>query len=157
VGAGHSIPTGQPMRNLILVIEAKDSRGNKLEYIGENKIPVWGGEGDPEQGNYGGLPGKAFAKVLFEHYSQYVQLKLGVKWQHIFPAPQWRTVTIKMNSRIPALSSDLSSYDYKTTGNSRPFTITSKLFYRKTFKNWATMKRWKLKDILLAENEIHIK
>jgi len=36
-GAGHSIPTGQPMRNMILLVEAVDSRGDALNILGRIK------------------------------------------------------------------------------------------------------------------------
>lgn len=152
VGAGHHIPTGQPMRNMILIVKAVDSKGNELKYIGDNIIPFWGGYGDPSEGNYEGLPGKGYAKILFEHYSQYVQLKLGVKWQHIFPAPQWRVVRIKSDTRIPALVTDVSTYEFSVSESDMPITVTTKLIYRDTFKNWADMKKWVLNDVLLSIN-----
>ena len=157
IGAGHHIPTGQPMRNMILVVEAVDSKGNNLKYLDEDEVvPYWGGHGDPTEGNYEGLPGKGFAKVLFENYSRYVRLRLGVKWQHVFPAPHWRLTRIKTDNRIPALSTDKSTYSFRISGSKKPFTVKAKLIYRETFKNWAKMKKWDLKDVILAEKVITI-
>ena len=156
IGAGHHVPTDQPMRNLILLITAVDSKNNELKYIGENKIPYWGGRGNPDDGNYEGLPGKGFAKVLFENYSPFIPLKVGPKYQQIYPAPQWRTVKIKYDTRIPALATDVSNYKFSIDESTSNITVICKLFYRRTFKNWAAMKKWDLKDILIAENVVKI-
>jgi hypothetical protein len=156
VGAGHHVPTDQPMRNMILIVRAFDSDGNELKYIGENLIPFWGGRGSVTKGNYEGLPGKGFAKILFESWTQYERFKVDTKSQQIFPAPQWRTVKIKSDTRIPALKKDISSYEFQLNKFKGTFTVDCLLIYRRTFKTWAKMKKWELKDIVLAEKKIKI-
>ena len=64
------------MRNMILIVRAIDSKGRELTYSGENLIPIWGGRGKISEGNYEGLPGKGFAKILFEDWTPYVPLKV---------------------------------------------------------------------------------
>lgn len=156
-GAGHHIPTDQPMRNMILVVRIFDSNGNELKYLGDNLIPFWGGRGNVEDGNYEGFPGKGFAKILFEDWTQYERIRVGAKSQQIFPAPQWRTVQIKYDTRIPALQKDKSSYEFQLNKSNGNYVVDCKLIYRRTFKSWAAMKKWNLKDIVIAENKLKIK
>jgi hypothetical protein len=154
---GHHIPTDQPMRNLILLVRVTDARGKELSYSGKNTIPYWGGQGDPAEGNYEGLPGKGFAKILYEKNPQYVSSSKSALQKQISPAPQWRIVNILSDNRIPALATDVSVYDFRVKGTDLPVTVKTELIYRRTFKNWAVMKKWDLKDIVLARNEERIR
>jgi hypothetical protein len=153
VGAGHHVPTDQPMRNMILVVNVIDANGKELNYTGDNFIPVWGGRGKVSEGNYEGLPGKGFAKILFENWTPYIPLYVSNRGQQLFPAPQWRTVKIKEDSRIAAFEIDVSNYEFDVAGYSGQVTIKCKLIYRRIFKNWADMKKWDVDDIILARSE----
>lgn len=150
--AGHHIPTDQPMRNLILLVRAVNARGTELTYAGKNTIPHWGGTGNPNDGNYEGLPGKGFAKILYERYPQYLSSSKSELQKQISPSPQWRIVNIQSDNRIPALATDASQYEFTVRPEDGPVTVTTELIYRRTFKNWATMKKWDLQDIVLARN-----
>lgn len=156
-GAGHSVPTGSPMRNMLLIIRAYDPTGNQLEYLSDNVIPFWGGRGKVTDGNYEGLPGKGFAKILFENWTPYEYSTVVNKSRRVYPAPQWRTVRIKSDTRIPALETDTSKYSFLLNGTKGIYTVDCKLIYRRTFKTWAAMKKWNLKDIVLAEKKLKIK
>ena len=153
VGAGHHVPTDQPMRNMILVVNVKDANGKEMNYTGDNFIPVWGGRGKVSEGNYEGLPGKGFAKILVENWTPYVPLYVSNRGQQLFPAPQWRTVKIKEDNRIAAFETDVSSYQFDVDGYSGKVTVKCKLIYRRIFKNWADMKKWDVDDIILAWTE----
>lgn len=151
--AGHHIPTDQPMRNLILLVTATNGQGKTLPYGGTNIIPYWGGRGSPADGNYEGLPGKGFAKILFERNPQYLSsTKKSELQRQITPAPQWRIVNIQSDNRIPAMATDVSAYTFGVRPEDLPVTVKSELIYRRTFKNWAAMKKWDLQDIVLARN-----
>ena len=54
---GHKIPTDSPLRQVLLIVDAKDENGNSLLLLEGPSLPTWAGEGDPEQGYYAGLPG----------------------------------------------------------------------------------------------------
>jgi hypothetical protein len=111
VAAGHDIPTDSPMRNMILVVTARDAQGNALPYLGAQIVPAWGGTNSPSQStnsqstsyqstDYAGLPGKGFAKILED-------------WDGTAPAPQWRNgVRILSDNRIPARATDVSRYAF---------------------------------------------
>jgi hypothetical protein len=150
--AGHHVPTDQPMRNLILLVTATNVRGQALTYTGGSTIPYWGGQGDPAEGNYEGLPGKGFAKILYERNPQYVSSSKSELQKQISPSPQWRIINIQQDNRIPALATDRSNYSFRVQKEDLPVTLKTELIYRLTFKNWATMKKWRLKDIVLARN-----
>jgi hypothetical protein len=154
--AGHHIPTDQPMRNLILLVRATNALGKELAYAGGGKIPYWGGQGDPAKGNYEGLPGKGFAKILYERNPQYVSSSKSELQKQISPSPQWRIINIQQDNRIPALATDTSAYNFKIRNEDLPVTLKTELIYRLTFKNWATMKKWDLKDMILARNILTI-
>lgn len=156
-GAGHHIPTDQPMRNILLVVRAFDSKGKELKYNGKNIIPFWGGRGNVKDGNYEGYPGKGFAKILFEDWTQYERIKVGPKSQQIYPAPQWRTVKIKYDTRIPAMGQDKSKYEFELNKTGNAYTVVCSLIYRRTFKSWAQMKNWNLKDLVIAEKKLEVK
>ncbi|HLG22963.1 MAG TPA: multiheme c-type cytochrome, partial [Candidatus Manganitrophaceae bacterium] len=107
--AGHHIPTGVPMRNMILLVEALDSEGRTLKTLEGPVVPEWGGVGRPEEGNYAGLPGKGFAKVLADVAKDFPRPTPDFR----IPAPHWRQTTILSDSRIPAKGRDTSYYRFK--------------------------------------------
>jgi hypothetical protein len=84
-------------------------------------------------------------------------LKVDTKGQQIFPAPQWRTVKIKSDTRIPAFKKDKSTYKFQLNKSNSTYSVDCLLIYRRTFKTWAKMKKFDLKDIILAENKLEIK
>ncbi|KAB2838958.1 MAG: hypothetical protein F9K45_10685, partial [Melioribacteraceae bacterium] len=94
--AGHHVPTDRPSRNLILLIEAKDNSDNNLQFIKGETVPFWGGEGNTEEGNYAGLPGKGFAKLLKEN--KFFNPRM--------PVPAWVEHFIFSDNRIPAMQTD---------------------------------------------------
>ncbi len=63
-GAGHAVPTGIAIRNIILLVEARDAQGNRLTQLSGDTVDAVGGIGDPAQGFFAGLPGFAFYKDL---------------------------------------------------------------------------------------------
>ena len=70
---GHHVPTDSPLRHLILLVRAHDRNGRPLDRVEGRVVPNWGGVGSPDDGYYAGQPGKAFAKVLMEEWTQVVQ------------------------------------------------------------------------------------
>jgi nitrate/TMAO reductase-like tetraheme cytochrome c subunit len=149
VGAGHHIPTDSPMRNLILVVTAHDAQGNALPYLGDQSVPAWGGEGPIEAGNYAGLPGKGFAKVLEDYNGN-------------APAPQWRNgIHILSDNRIPARATDVSHYAFALPspvvggrGGEGGITISARLIFRRAFKPWADAKGWNEPDLIMAQTTV---
>lgn len=133
---GHHFPTGNPIRNAILVVQVSDERNNSIKYLGNNILPNWAGSGG-ENNDYAGLPGKGYAKILQDRDGNY-------------PAPQWRLVTIRSDTRIPAMKTDISNYSFLIPNNSTELNISTKVIYRKAFKYLSKVKGWNLKDYTVA-------
>ncbi len=132
---GHHIPTDSPLRHLILLVEAFDTQGNKLVFAAGPTLPDWCGEGDPEQGHYAGLPGKAFAKILEE------------RWTNISPTgAYWNQTTVIEDNRIPALGNDRSLYYFEDISG-EPVVVKVTLLYRRAFITLVDQKGWDTPDI----------
>lgn len=64
-GAGHSFPTGLPIRNALLVLTARHN-GVELTQVAGPTIPFWGSDevAGNQPGDYAGYAGKGFARIL---------------------------------------------------------------------------------------------
>lgn len=134
---GHHVPTDSPLRHLILLVKATDAEGNPLERIDGPTIPEWCGVGDPQDGYYGGLPGKAFAKVLSE------------LWTETSPSgAYWNPTRIQSDNRLAAFTTDTSSYIFNApqTGSVE---VQVKLIYRRAFIELMDQKGWDVPDIIM--------
>ncbi len=156
VNAGHHYPTGNPMRNMILLVEVRDENGQVLSMTEGEKVPEWGGVGSIEDGNYAGLPGKGFAKVLKDLilYPDRQQRH----FQYTYPAPHWRPTVVDSDNRIPADGSDISYYQFQISNNlSRSIHITARLIFRRTYKIWSDAKKLELPDMEIARDRLTIR
>jgi len=135
--AGHHIPTDHPARNILLVVTAVDSRLRPLEYLGDQVVPEWGGVGVGHD-DYAGRPGKGYAKVLEE------------LWTEVSPtAAYWRPTRVKEDTRIPALFTDVSSYRFRVPQDTSLVMVKAQLIFRRAFKSLAEEKVWDTPDILM--------
>lgn len=141
---GHSVPTDSPLRHLILLVQATDVLGNALHQIAGSTVPGWGGVGDPDQGYYAGLPGKAYARVLQEN------------WTGISPSGSyWNPVRVVTDNRLAAFASDHSEYVFAApeAGNAN---IQVNLLFRRAFIQLADWKGWEDPDIVMESVTIEI-
>jgi hypothetical protein len=137
---GHHVPTDSPLRHLILLVRATDSQGMMLQQVEGPVIPDWGGVGDPEKGYYAGLPGKAFAKVLTE------------LWTEISPSgAYWNPTYIESDNRLAAYQMDRSLYRFKLPLEGE-IQVQVWLIYRRAFRDLSDQKGWEVEDILMEEN-----
>jgi hypothetical protein len=137
--AGHHLPTDHPARNVLLVISAVDAHGQELEFLGDQKIPEWGGTGD-DPSDYAGRPGKGYAKILEE------------LWTGVSPtAAYWRQTRLRSDTRIPARGVDVTHYEFRAPTLAGPVVVTTRLIFRRAFKRLATEKSWDVQDILMNE------
>lgn len=135
---GHHIPTDSPWRQMILLVEARDSHGNMLTLKSGSTLPPWCGIGDYAGGYYAYMPGKAYAKVLKE------------LWTNVVPAVSyWRHTTVDSDTRLAALTSDSTEYVFYTSGTGS--TVTVKLIYRRAYIDVMVQKKWNSPDIIMAE------
>lgn len=141
---GHHVPTDSPLRHLILLVEATDTGGTPLTQTNGPNVPEWGGVGDPEQGYYAGLPGKAFAKVLEE------------LWTEVSPSgAYWNPTRIVSDNRIAAFETDTSRYTF-TLPSDRQAQVEVTLLFRRAFKELMDQKGWDVPDIIMARQTLHV-
>lgn len=143
-GAGHHVPTDSPLRHLILLVEAADADGNTLPQVTGPTVPEWGGVGSPDEGCYAGLPGKAFAKVLEE------------LWTQVSPTgAYWNPTRVVSDNRIPALAADISTYTFAAP-DAGATTVTVRLLFRRAFIVLMDQKGWDVPDIVIDRQVMRV-
>jgi len=141
---GHHVPTDSPLRHLILLVRVLDENGEALELKDGPVVPDWGGAGDPERGYYAGLPGKAFAKVLEE------------LWTEVSPSgAYWNPTRVLSDNRIAAFATDTSTYTFAAP-QSGTTTIDVRLLFRRAFKELMDQKGWEAPDIVMLQQTVTV-
>jgi hypothetical protein len=142
---GHHIPTDSPLRHLILVIEVKNEQGQPLPQIEGERLPRWAGVGDPQKGYYAGLPGKAFAKILAE------------LWTDIEPSgAYWNPTRVVQDNRLAAFQTDTSRYVFSAPAQGEA-TVEVRLIYRRAFRSLVDQKGWHAPDIEMESVSLRVK
>ncbi len=141
---GHHVPTDSPLRHVMLVVRAYDGRGKELELQSGSTLPEWCGSGEPEDGCYGGLPGKVFVKLLRE------------EWTGIVPgAAYWNPTRVLMDSRLGAFESDVGEYVFAAP-EPGPVRVEAVLLYRRAFKDLMDRKGWDEPDIVMESVQLSV-
>ncbi len=132
-GAGHWLPTGVTLRNIVLLVDAVDRNGVHLDPMpgdaGGPVIPEWGGSGDRATGAFAGLPGKIYARVLYdEFFTKNVLFTIAVG---------------AFDNRIPAGATDTTHYAFQLPRGwqKRDVRVDVKLYYRRAFKPFADQRK----------------
>jgi hypothetical protein len=137
-GAGHHVPTDSPLRQMILLVQAKDEKGTPLRQHSGSVLPDWCGVGDPERGYLAGNPGTAYAKILKE------------LWTGVSPTgAYWNQTRIASDNRIPALGADTTFYSFDAPPRGE-VTIDARLLFRREFIALRDWKKWDGADIEMA-------
>lgn len=141
---GHHVPTDSPLRHLILIVRAIDEQGHFLRQTEGPTIPEYGGIGNSDQGYYAGLPGKIFAKVLEE------------LWTEVSPTgAYWNPTRILSDNRLAAFATDTSTYTF-SSGTDNEVTVEVKLLFRRAFIDLIAKKNWNTPDILMEHEQIKV-
>lgn len=141
--SGHHVPTDSPLRQLILLVQATGADGEALELLEGSVVPEWGGVGNRENGNYAGLPGKGYAKILAE------------LWTEVFPTgAYWNPTRIISDNRLGAFDSDASQYVFEATEDGVRIEVT--LLFRRAFKALMDQKGWNVPDIIMESNLLEL-
>jgi hypothetical protein len=134
---GHHIPTGAPLRQMILLVGARDADRNVLSLQAGPVLPEW-------TGDFSGQPGQYYAKILED------------EWTGEIPtAAFWRDIRLVEDTRIPALATDTREFVFETTGQG-PVTIETQLIFRRAFQDLMEQKGWNDPDIVMAEETLII-
>jgi hypothetical protein len=144
-GAGHHIPTDNPLRNMFLLVQATDSAGQALPLIDGPTIPSWGGVGDPADGYYAGLPGVLYAKILADFYT-------GETPTYAY----WRQTRLVSDNRIPALATDETVYEFALPSGSDSVTVNAQLYLRRAFIELMDLKGWAMPDRLMEQTTVSV-
>jgi Secretion system C-terminal sorting domain/Cytochrome c554 and c-prime len=140
--AGHNLPTGVSLRNIILVLKIEND-GENFQLISGDTLPHFAGVGDVKKGNYSGLPGKAFALVTYNANRN--------EW----PSGNWAATGIYMDTRIPAAATDSSSYKL-LINPAKGLSLKVELLYRAAYKHWANAKGWDIREYVMADTFLAI-
>ena len=141
---GHHIPTDSPLRQLLLLVNVTDANGQALTLLEGETIPEWGGVGDPSLGYYAGLPGKGYAKILSE------------LWTETTPTgAYWNPTRIFSDNRIAAFASDTSTYVF-TAPEAGAATVRVDLLFRRAFKELMEQKGWEVSDIMMEQEIVQV-
>jgi hypothetical protein len=147
---GHHVPTDSPLRHLILLVCATDAQGNTLRQLDGPTVPEWGGVGDLAQepalsaaeGYYAGLPGKGFAKILEE------------LWTEVSPTgAYWNPTRVLSDNRLAAFATDTSTYTFAAPTESE-VAVEVTLLFRRAFKELVDQKGWDVPDIVMEQEVI---
>jgi hypothetical protein len=125
------------MRSVMLVVQARDSKGNLLTRVEGGQLPEWTGKGNPDQGNYAGLPGAVFARVLADDHGN-------------INVPFWRATRIASDTRIRVKDSVNLKYAFALNDPGDEPSVEASLIYRPVNQPLADLKGWESKDILMV-------
>jgi hypothetical protein len=141
---GHYVPTDSPLRHLILLVQARDGANSSLTQLSGPTVPDWGGVGDPEQGYYAGLPGKIYAKVLRE------------LWTQVVPSgAYWNLTEVVSDNRLASFESDTSLYTFAAPTEGIG-SVEVRLLFRRAWIRLSDWKGWSDADILMETTTIPI-
>lgn len=142
-GAGHTLPGGATLRNIILVVDAQDANGNHLQHQGgkQEKLPPLAGVGETAR-DFSGYPGKMFARPF-------------VTETGMAPAGGFNADHELFNTRIPPGETDHSTFHFALpeSGGGK---VSARLIYRWTYKPMADKKDWTLEDIEMVRQAITV-
>jgi hypothetical protein len=140
----------------VLRVDAFDANGKRLALTEGETVPLWAGTGPEPEGNYAGLPGKGYAKVL-KRWPDYLADNRFSVLSQLYPSPFWRPVVLDYDNRIPAEGADTSAYGFKLSEDvAKPIRVSVRLIYRKTFKSWLKPQAGETNDLLLASENLSL-
>ena len=125
------MPTGEPMRRVMLKVKARDGKNRPLPLLKGEKLPDWSGAGDS------GRPGAVFARVLADDKGN-----LNV--------PSWQATRIAFDTRIRPKSTVSRTYEFALADPDDEPTVEAELVYRRAPQKLATAKGWKNGDMTIA-------
>ena len=142
-GAGHTLPDGATLRNIILLVEPRDASGWPLKHVGgkREKLPPLAGKGNTPR-DFAGHAGRMFARPFVTRTGQ-------------VPAGGFNADHVLFDTRIRPRETDRSSYHFALPGN-QAVTVQARLIYRWTYKPMADRKGWQLEDIEMARAQVSL-
>jgi hypothetical protein len=121
----------------MLLLKATDSGGKPLKMIKGSKLPDWAGKGQAGDGNYAGMPGTAFARVL------------GDDQGHLH-VPFWQATRIVSDTRIRPKKTVSYKFEFSIEDPKDEPRVEASLIYRPVIRSWTEIKNWNVEDILIT-------
>ena len=134
---GHHVPTGVPLRHMLLVVRAIDADGSPLLLHEGPVLPEWAGD-------YAGQAGRYYAKVLED------------EWTGETPTgAYWRDIRLVEDTRLAAFATDTSQYAFSAPVEGT-ITVDARLVFRRAFQELMEQKGWDDPDILMEDETITV-
>jgi len=134
---GHSMPTDSPLRNVLLIVQAKDANNRPLRLQSGPTLPDW-------SGNYAGQPGRYYAKILRD------------LWTGDVPTgAYWREIELVEDTRIVALATDASDYVFQAPADQMA-SVEIQLVYRRAYQQLMEWKDWPDMDIVMEQTTLTV-
>jgi hypothetical protein len=134
---GHHVPTGVPLRHMILAVRATDADGNPLLLRDGPVLPEW-------TGDYAGQPGRTYAKILED------------TWTGESPTgAYWRDIRLVEDTRLAAFATDDSRYAFVAPADGS-ITVETRLIFRRAFQQLMEWKGWDDPDIVMEEDVVRM-
>ena len=134
---GHHVPTGVPLRHMILTVRATDVDGNPLPHHDGPVLPDW-------TGDYAGQPGRYYAKILRDEWTG--EMPTGA---------YWRDISLVEDTRLATFETDVSRYSFSVPDGG-PVTVEVRLVFRRAFQQLMEWKGWDDPDIVMEEETIRV-
>jgi mono/diheme cytochrome c family protein len=134
---GHHVPTGVPLRQMLLVVQAVGADDNPLPLLEGALLPDWAGD-------YAGHAGRYYAKILQD------------AWTGDAPTgAYWRDIRLVEDTRLAATATDTSQYAFAAPATGT-VVVEARLVFRRAFQELMRQKGWDDPDILMEEETITI-
>lgn len=129
-GAGHSVPSGVGVRNVLLLVQVTDGNDLVLNQTSGHQLDAAAGVGDPQQGYFAGLPGKAF----------YLNLTDGSQDRVFYT----ESTAILADNRIKAGEQYQGQFRFAAPGpgENAQLHVSVKVLYRRAFRDVIDVKGW---------------
>ena len=107
--AGHAMPTGISLRNMILRVSAEGDGGAILAQVSGSVVPFYGSDDDglDDDGDWAGLPGKGYAKVLADENG-------------VMPVLFIEAHEVAEDTRLAAGTTDVTAYGFSLATSADP-------------------------------------
>jgi hypothetical protein len=135
---GHRVPTGFIDRNLVLLIEALSSEGERVAPAKGPNLPEAAGIGRAASRGYAGLPGRLYAKQIEDLAGRR-------------PIPFWRPSRDFADTRLAPDQPDCAVWTFH---GDRTAKLRVRLIYRRFFHVTAETKKWPDNEITVLDEMI---
>ena len=134
---GHHVPTGAPLRHMLLVVQATGADGQALTLEEGPVLPSWAGGEAAE-------PGRYYAKILKDEWSGEAPT-----------SAYWRDISLVEDTRLAAFATDESTYTFAAPAGG-PVNVEARLLYRRALQELMDQKGWDDPDIVMEHETLEV-